>query len=88
MGGGRDDIFHYLADDVFMWDLRDDMVIRRNQMPMEILDMAVVVYRDKIFGVGGLTNVYYTIDRNDDTLCYSITDDEWTILPLGYLPIT
>jgi hypothetical protein len=89
MGGSRDGTYENLADDVYRWDLRDDRVTRRNSMPKKVVDMAVVVYRDKIYGVSGFSNVTDSFDSNDETLCYSITDDKWSVLPLGrYEPTT
>jgi hypothetical protein len=89
MGGARDRAYENLADDVYRWDLRDDRVTRRSRLPKEVVDMAVAVYRDKIYGVSGFANVTNSFDSNDETLCYSITDDEWSVLPLGrYEPTT
>jgi hypothetical protein len=83
MGGSRDRTYENLANDVYRWDLRDNRVTRRNRMPKQVVDMAVVVYRDKIYGVSGFFNVTDSFDSNDETLCYSITDDKWSVLPLG-----
>jgi len=89
MGGASDGTYENLANDVYRWDLRDDRVTRRNSMPKQVVDMAVVVYRDKIYGVSGFSNVTDSFDSNDETLCYSITDDKWTVLPLArYEPTT
>jgi hypothetical protein len=89
MGGTRDKTYETLAADVYRWDLKDDRVTRRSHMPKEVVDMAVVVYRDKIYGVSGFANVTDIFDSNEETLCYSITDDEWSILPRAqYEPTT
>lgn len=89
MGGARDRKYENLADDVYRWDLRNDRVTRRSRLPKEVVDMAVVVYRDKIYGVSGFANVTDSFDSNNETLCYSITDDKWNVLPLGrYEPTT
>ena len=85
LGGETDDSL--ASDDVYTWDLRNDMVTRRNPMPRRIIDMYSVAYRDKIYGVGGVIS-YRKGDRpyvqtNHETLCYISNEDSWIILPQG-----
>ena len=85
LGGLTDD--GLASDDVHTWDLRNDMVTRRNPMPKHVTGTKFVVQCDKIYGISGCTTGITIDDRylqaNYDTLCYSINEDSWIILPQG-----
>ena len=41
------------TNNVFSWDLRDDRVTRKNNIPVRIIGMVFIVSGDKIYGVSG-----------------------------------
>ena len=54
-------------------------------MPCLIFDINLVASSDKIYGVSGWIIINEEDwEINEETLCYSISDDSWTILPQGF----
>ena len=83
--GGLTKEYSLVADDVYCWDLKNDQVTRRKHMPCLIFDIYLVASSDKIYGVSGETFINgEDWEINGETLCYSISDDSWTILPQGF----